>query len=83
MSEHHRLLFQRGLRTWKSNTRSTLSGEMVERHYKEFQAFAAIGPKHKTDKALKWWEKGQWSALIGVGLLAAAVALGGWLARLA
>ena len=56
--------------------------EMVERHYKEFQAFAEKA-EHKTDKALKWWEKGQWSALIGVGLLAAAVALGGWLARLA
>ena len=56
-------------------------GEMVERHYKEFQAFAAKA-EAKTDTALKWWEKTHWSALIGAGLMVAAMAFGGWLAGL-
>ena len=65
-----------------TNTRSTSIAEMVERHYKEFQAFAEKA-EAKTDKTLKWWERADGSALIGLGLLAAAVAFGGWLARLA
>ena len=56
-------------------------GETVERHYKEFKAFAARA-ETKTDKALKWWQKSHWSALIGITLLLGAVAFGGWLARL-
>ena len=56
-------------------------GETVERHYKDFRAFAAR-TENKTDKALKWWEKSHWSALIGALLLIGAAAVGGWLARL-
>ena len=65
-----------------SETKHTIRsvGETVERHYKDFKAFAARA-EAKTDKALKWWEKSHWSALIGLGLLGAAMAFGGWLAR--
>ena len=56
-------------------------GETVERHYKEFRAFAAKA-EAKTDEALVWWRKSHWSALIGAGLLIGAAAFGGWLARL-
>ena len=67
-----------------SNTQHTIQtvGETVERHYQEFREFAARA-EAKTDRALNWWEKTRWSALIGLGLLAAAVAFGAWLARLA
>ena len=66
-----------------SETRHTIQsvGETVERHYKEFKAFAGQA-EAKTDKALRWWEKTHWSALIGITLLFVAAAFGGWLARL-
>ena len=56
-------------------------GETGKLHLKEFRAFAAKA-EAKTDKALRWWEKSHWSALIGFVLLAAAVAFGIWLSRL-
>ena len=56
-------------------------GETVTKHYGEFRAFAARA-EAKTDKALKWWQKSHWSALIGALLLIGAAVFGGWLARL-
>ena len=57
-------------------------GETVERHYKDFRAFAAR-TENKTDKALKWWEQ---IPLVGADRGLAADrrrwSLGGWLARL-
>ena len=50
-------------------------GETVERHYKEFRAFSAK-TEAKTDEGLVWWRKSHWSALIGLGLLIAAMLIG-------
>ena len=50
-------------------------GETVERHYKEFKAFAAKA-EAKTDEALRWWETSTFSALIGLGLVIAAMVVG-------
>ena len=50
-------------------------GETVERHYKDFKAFAAKA-EAKTDEALVWWRKSHWSALIGLGLLIVAMVVG-------
>ena len=53
-------------------------GETVERHYKEFKAFAKRA-ETKTDKGLVWWRKSHYSALIGLAMVIAAVAFGAWL----
>ena len=50
-------------------------GETVERHYREFRAFAAKA-ETKTDEGLKWWRRSHWSALIGLGLLILAMVVG-------
>ena len=50
-------------------------GETVERHYKEFRAFAAKA-EAKTDEGLAWWQKSHWSAAIGLGLLILAMVVG-------
>ena len=44
-------------------------GETVERHYKEFRAFAGKA-ESKADEGLEWWKQSHWSALIGLVLAA-------------
>ena len=56
-------------------------GETVTKHHNEFRVFAAMA-EARTDKALRWWEKSHWSATIGAVVVLAAMAFGGWLARL-
>ena len=50
-------------------------GETVTKHYKEWRLFVAMA-EAKTDKALYWWQQTHWSALIGLGLLIAAMIVG-------
>ena len=50
-------------------------GETANHHYKEFKAFVAKA-EAKTDEGLVWWRKSHWSALIGLGLLIAAMVVG-------
>ena len=71
------------MRKTKYTTQSV--GEKVTKHYAEFVAFvkrAEAKAETNTDEALKWWQKSNWSALIGAVVVALAVAFGAWLGRL-
>ena len=66
-----------------SETKHTIHsvGDTVTKHYREFREFAAK-TEARTDRALKWWQKSHWSALIGAVVVGLAVAFGAWLGRL-
>ena len=75
LSGDRRLLFQKGLTMAKMEHTLHSVGETVERHFREFRAFAGKA-ESKADEGLEWWKKSHWSALIGLVLLLAAMVVG-------